>query len=75
MPRSEPDHLVDAATAAAYVAHLRGKPCAEGTIRSAASRGFIGRHGRRGRATVYDLHEIHLWVTGKDVSDGENGLP
>jgi hypothetical protein len=54
--------LVDAHTAAAYVAHLRGKPCAPGTIWAWASRGHIQRHGR-GR---YDLHEIHHWVTGNN---------
>ncbi|MEU7904127.1 hypothetical protein [Actinoplanes sp. NPDC049118] len=67
MPRSNPDHLVDARDAAAYVARLRGRPCAPGTIRSAASRHHIGRHGRRGRCTLYDLREIHRWVTGCDA--------
>ncbi len=66
MPRSQPDHLVDAKDAAAYIARLTGKPCAAGTIRSAATRGHIGRHGRRGRNTLYDLREIHRWVTGED---------
>jgi hypothetical protein len=42
MPRDEPDHLVDVNDAAAYVARLRGEPCAVGTIWSAATRGHIG---------------------------------
>lgn len=50
----EPDYLVDAPTAAAYVAHLRGKPCAPGTIWSWATRGHIHRLAR-GR---YDIREI-----------------
>jgi hypothetical protein len=58
MPRSEPDHLVDAATAAHYVAHLRHRPCAPGTIWSWASRGHIRRYGR-GR---YDIREIEAWT-------------
>lgn len=62
----QPDHLVTATDAAAYITHLTRKPCAEGTIRSAATRGHIGRHGRRGRNTLYDLREIHRWVTGED---------
>jgi hypothetical protein len=57
MPPEQPT-LVDAATAAAYVAHLRGKPCKPGTIWAWASRGHIQRHGR-GR---YDLHEIDAWT-------------
>lgn len=58
MPRSEPDHLVDALTAAAYVEHVRGSHCAPGTIWSWASRGHIGRYGR-GR---YDIREIDHWL-------------
>lgn len=58
MPRNEPDHLVDAPTAAAYVAHLRGRPCAPGTIWSWATRGHIHRYGR-GR---YDIREIDTWT-------------
>lgn len=64
--RPDPDHLVDAHDAAAYVARIRKRPCAAGTIRSAASRGHIGRHGRRGRSTLYDLRELHRWATGED---------
>lgn len=58
MPRSEPDHLVDAATAALHVTHLRGRPCAPGTIWSWATRGHITRHSR-GR---YDIREIEHWT-------------
>lgn len=58
MPRSNPDHLVDAQAAAHYVAHLRGRPCAPGTIWSWATRGHITRHGR-GR---YDIREIEAWT-------------
>jgi hypothetical protein len=58
MPRSEPDHLVTAADAALRVTQLTGEPCAPGTIRSWASRGHIGRHGRRGRNTLYDILEV-----------------
>lgn len=50
----EPDYLVDAPTAAAYVAHLRQRPCAPGTIWSWATRGHIHRTSR-GR---YDIREI-----------------
>lgn len=62
MPRSEPDHLATAVDAAAYVAKVTGQPCAVGTIWSWATRGHIRRHGRRGRATLYDLREIDAWV-------------
>lgn len=60
--RNQPDYLVDARTAAAYVTHLQGGHCAPGTIWSWATRGHIRRHGR-GR---YDLREIHRHVTGED---------
>jgi hypothetical protein len=58
MPRSEPDHLVDAAAAARLVASIRHQPCAPGTIWSWASRGHIRRYGR-GR---YDVREIEAWT-------------
>jgi len=64
MPRSQPDHLVDALTAAAYVTHVTGRHCAPGTIWSWASRGHIGRHGR-GR---YDIREIDTWIRTNDGS-------
>lgn len=54
----EPDWLVDAPTAAAYVAHLRGRHCAPGTIWSWATRGHITRP-TRGR---YDIREIDTHV-------------
>ena len=66
MPPDEPDHLVDVHDAANYVARLRGQPCAPGTIRSWASRGHIGRHGRRRGRTMYDLRELHRWATSED---------
>ena len=66
MPRSQPDHLVDVHAAAAYVTKLTGRPCAVGTIRSWASRGHIGRHGRDGRNALYDTREIQHWATGTD---------
>lgn len=58
MPRSDPDWLVDAPTAAAYVSHLRGRHCAPGTIWSWATRGHIHRIAR-GR---YDIREIDTWT-------------
>lgn len=66
MPTSTESAPVDTNTAAAYVAHITGRPCAPGTIRSCASRGHIHRIGRRGRSTTYSLRELHIHFTGED---------
>jgi hypothetical protein len=67
--------LVDVATAAAYVARLKGRPCAPGTIRSWASRGHITRHGHAGRNTLYSLRELHKRATGNDPYQTEVDNP
>ena len=66
MPRSEPDQLVDAAAAAAYVTKVTGRSCVPATIRQWATRGHVTRQGQRGRNTLYDLREIHTRATGRD---------
>ncbi len=61
----QPDK-VDATLAATYACKLTGHAYKPGTVRQWANRRHIARYGRRGRATLYDLREIHIYLTGHD---------
>jgi hypothetical protein len=67
----EPTPLVEADVAAAYLRQLTGHAYKPATLRQWAARGHIGRYGRRARATLYSLREIHIHVTGEDPYAGD----
>jgi hypothetical protein len=72
MPRSSPDYLIDVHDAAAYASNVTGQPVAAGTVRSWATRRHIGRHGRRGRSTLYDVREIHAYLRPAEARQLDN---
>lgn len=53
---------VNATLAAAYIRHVTGQPCPAGTLRQWVFRGHIRRYG----TALYDLGEIHSYITGED---------
>jgi hypothetical protein len=60
--------LVTIDLAALHLARYTGRPFDPALIRKWASRGEIGRHGKQGRLTLYDVDELERAADRRELT-------